>query len=297
MTLLNVIILTNQEELNLPHALRSLDGLDCEVFVVDSGSTDRTVEIAQAFGARVVEHVFESQARQLNWALDMLPLSARWTLRLDADERLTDELAAEINRVLKDAPAETAGYLIKRRVYFWGRWIRFGGYYPTWLLRLWRTGMARSEDVWMDEHMVVSGGSIGRLQHDFIDENHRGLTFWIDKHNRYSDREIMAIEASKAAGTPRNVGDAVARRRFLKHALYGKSPLFARAIAYGLFRYFILLGFLDGRAGFVFHFLQGFWYRFVIDAKLYERQIKTAAPANQPGTEDGTHKQSLSASQ
>jgi len=196
MPLLNVIILTHQEELNLPHALRSLKGLDCDVFVVDSGSTDRTVQIAQAFGARVVTHSFESQARQLNWALDTLPLTASWTLRLDADERLTDDLAAEIDRVLSSAATEIAGYLIKRRVYFWGRWIRFGGYYPTWLLRLWRTGMARSEEMWMDEHMIVIGGAIGRLKHDFIDENHKGLTFWIDKHNRYSDREIMSNDTS-----------------------------------------------------------------------------------------------------
>lgn len=273
MPTLNVIILTHQEELNLPHALRSLKDLDCEVFVVDSGSSDRTVAIAQAFGARVVEHAFESQARQLNWALDTLPLTAGWTLRLDADERLTDDLAAEIGRVLLSAPAEIAGYLIKRRVYFWGRWIRFGGYYPTWLLRLWRTGMARSEELWMDEHMVVTGGSIGRLNHDFIDENHKGLTFWIDKHNRYSDREIMSNNASSGENTRRRVGGAVARKRFFKTAIYGRSPLFLRAIAYWFLRYFLLLGFLDGRAGFVFHFLQGFWYRLIVDAKIYERRL------------------------
>ncbi len=273
MPLLNVIILTHQEELNLPHALRSLQGLDCEVFVVDSGSTDRTIEIAQAHGARVVEHAFESQARQLNWALDTLPLRAPWTLRLDADERLTEELAVEIGRVLVSAPAEVCGYLVKRRVYFWGRWIRFGGYYPTWLLRLWRTGEARSEEVWMDEHVVVTGRSIGRLKHDFIDENRKGLAFWIDKHNRYSDREIMALEHFAAESARQRVGGAVARRRFLKNTVYGRSPLFLRAIAYGFLRYFILLGFLDGRAGFVFHCLQGFWYRLLIDAKIYERRI------------------------
>jgi glycosyltransferase involved in cell wall biosynthesis len=273
MPLLNVIILTQQEELNLPHALRSLKDLDCEVFVVDSGSTDRTVEIAQAFGAQVVNHPFENQACQLNWALDTLPLTASWTLRLDADERLTDDLAAEIGRVLSSAPAEIAGYLIKRRVYFWGRWIRFGGYYPTWLLRLWRTGMARSEEMWMDEHMIVTSGSIGRLKQDFIDENHKGLTFWIDKHNRYSDREIMSNNMSSGESTRQRVGGAVARKRFLKNAIYSRAPLFLRAIAYGFLRYFILLGFLDGRAGFVFHFLQGFWYRLIIDAKIYERRI------------------------
>jgi glycosyltransferase involved in cell wall biosynthesis len=285
MPLLNVIILTHQEELNLPHALRSLKGLDCEVFVVDSGSTDRTVEIAESFGARVVKHSFENHARQLNWALDTLPLTASWTLRLDADEHLTDDLAAEIGRVLLSAPTDTAGYLIKRRVYFWGRWIRFGGYYPTRLLRLWRTGMARSEEMWMDEHMVVSRGSIGRLKHDFIDENHKGLTFWIDKHNRYSDREIMAINASSGESTRQSVGSAVARKRFLKNAIYGRSPLFLRAIAYGFLRYFILLGFLDGRPGFVFHFLQGFWYRVIIDAKIYERRIsKLSRNSTEPDT-------------
>jgi glycosyltransferase involved in cell wall biosynthesis len=272
MPALNVIILTHQEELNLPYALRSLRKLDCEVFIVDSGSTDQTVRIAQASGARVVQHPFESQARQLNWALDTLPLRSGWTLRLDADERLTDELATEIGDLLLRAPAGTAGYLIKRRVHFWGRWIRFGGYYPTWLLRLWRTGMARSEEKWMDEHMIVSGGSIGRLKNDLIDENHKGLGFWIDKHNRYSDREVIAINEFSGEGG-HGLGDAVARRRFLKNTIYGRSPLFLRAIAYGFLRYFVLLGFLDGKAGFVFHFLQGFWYRLIIDAKLHEQRL------------------------
>ncbi len=274
---LNVIILTHQEEKNLPHALRSLQGLDCQIFVVDSGSTDRTVDIAEAFGARTVQHSFESQARQLNWALDTLPLSGEWTLRLDADERLTNELAAEIGGILSSAPATVAGYLIKRRVYFWGRWIRFGGYYPTWLLRLWRTGMAQSEEMWMDEHMIVTGGAIGRLRHDFIDENHKGLTFFIDKHNRYSDREIMAIEAAFGECSSERIGGAVARKRFWKNAVYGRSPLFFRAIAYAFLRYFVLLGFLDGVPGFIFHFLQGFWYRLIVDAKLYERRIASQA--------------------
>jgi glycosyltransferase involved in cell wall biosynthesis len=269
---LNVIILTYQEEVNLPHALRSLQSLDCEIFVVDSGSTDKTIEIANKFGARVVMHPFETQALQLNWALDTLPLAAPWTLRLDADERLTNSLAAEIHHTLLNVPSNVTGYLIRRRVYFWGRWIRFGGYYPTWLLRLWRTGLARSEEIWMDEHMIVTEGSINRLRNDLIDENHKGLTFWIDKHNRYSDREVRSLETRSPKETSQRVGAAVARKRFFRNTIYGRSPLFLRAIAYGVLRYFILLGFLDGRAGFVFHFLQGFWYRLIIDAKIYERR-------------------------
>lgn len=273
MPLLNVIILTHQEETNLPFALRSLKNIDCEIFVVDSGSTDRTIEIAQAAGAHVVTHPFESQARQLNWALDTLPLGAPWTLRLDADERLTEELAAEIGAVVAGPDPGVGGYLIKRRVFFWGRWIRFGGYYPTWLLRLWRTGQARCQDVWMDEHIVVTEGTIRRLEYDLIDENRKGLAFWIDKHNRYSDREIKSIETESDEGVRPRTGGAIARKRFLKNAVYGRSPLFLRAFAYWFLRYIVLLGFLDGKPGFVFHFLQGFWYRLIIDAKIYERRI------------------------
>jgi hypothetical protein len=137
--------------------------------------------------------------------------------------------------------------------------------------------------------MIVASGRIARLSHDLIDENHKGLTFWIDKHNHYSDREVMSIDAASGELPREHVGGAVARKRFLKNAIYGRLPLFLRAITYGLVRYFVLLGFLDGRAGFVFHFLQGFWYRLIIDAKLYER--RTAAKLASSCTEsDKTNK-------
>ena len=276
--LIDVIILTYQEETNLPHTLQSLEGLDCSVHIVDSGSTDRTTSIARSWGANVVTHAFENQARQLNWALDALPLRAPWTLRLDADERLTKELRDELSQKLPSVSAGVAGFLIKRRVYFWGKWMKRGGYYPIWLLRLWRRGHARSEDAWMDEQMIVSDGSIERLNFDFIDENRKGLAFWVDKHNHYADREArMSLEgiSSHAKGA---VGEEVARRRFLKKTLYGRAPLFVRPVAYWFFRYIIQLGFLDGRAGFVFHFMQALWYRMLIDAKLYEAAQNTAPP-------------------
>lgn len=269
--LLSVIVLTRDEELNLPICLRSLSGLDCEIFVVDSGSADRTVAIAREFGARVVEHEFENQARQINWALEALPLRGEWTMRLDADERLTPELAAELSEVLSAAPPAVSAYEIKRRVYFWGRWIRYGGYYPTWLLRIWRNGQGRCEDLWMDEHIAIAEGEVRRLVYDFIDENHKGLAFWIDKHNRFSDREVKSILLS--ASTPLGgIGRQAARKRFLKNSVYGHAPLFARAVLYWIYRYFFRLGILDGKAGFVFHFLQGFWYRTIVDAKLHELQ-------------------------
>jgi glycosyltransferase involved in cell wall biosynthesis len=284
--LLSVVILTHQEEANLGFCLASLRGLDSDIYVVDSGSTDATIAIAEQAGAHAVSHPFENHAHQLNWALKTLPIATAWVMRLDADERLTPELVTELNALLPTAPAEVTGLMVKRRVYFWGRWIRHGGYYPTWLLRVWRRGQARCEPVWMDEHMVLDGDRTLRLEHDLIDENRKGLGFWTDKHNRYADREVKDIlareSAAKAAGT---LDGQAGRRRWMKQNLYLRSPRFLRALLYWLYRYVILLGFLDGRPGLVFHFLQGFWYRFLVDAKLEE--IERDAPAN--AEETGRH--------
>ena len=275
---ISVVILTKDEEQNLPVTLESLKALDAAVYIVDSGSSDRTVEIAQAAGCTVVVHEFTTHARQLNWALESLPIATDWVLRLDADERLTPELAAELNAKLPVMPADVTGLMAKRRVYFWGRWIKHGGYYPTWLLRIWRHGAAVCEDRDMDEHMLIRHGRIEQLEHDFIDENRKGIGFFIDKHNRYADKEVAALRAAGGEADAVRAGDAVARKRFLKDRLYGRSPRFVRALLYWAFRYFIQLGFLDGKPGFVFHFLQGFWYRVLVDAKLTESEFPTNRP-------------------
>lgn len=288
-TSLTVIVLTKDEEANLPALLASFDGLDCRVLVVDSGSTDATVAIAEAAGCAVVGHPFVNQAQQLNWAMAELPITTPWVMRMDADERLTPEFVAELQAVLPTLPADVAGLEVKRQVCFWGRWIRHGAYYPTWLLRIWRNGQAICEDRWMDEHMVVTGGRVLRLEHDIIDENHKGLTFWTDKHNRYADREVKDLLAIEASRTASSLEGQAGQRRWLKENLYARSPLFLRAFLYWFYRYVIRLGFLDGIPGLVFHFLQGFWYRFLVDAKIYEMRRKAAAgqgiPAGNSGTE------------
>jgi len=269
---LTVIVLTLNEEANLPDCLASLKPLAAEIVVVDSGSTDRTVEIAESFGARVVTHQFETQARQLNWALDNVPMSGEWVIRLDADERLTPELAKELPVSLPKMDAAVTGLYVKRRVFFMGKWIRRGGYYPTWILRAWRCGKARAEDRPMDEHMVLSQGRAGKLRHDIREDNRKGLFHWIARHNGYARREAQTIMAPPADNEvkPSLRGGPVARRRWLKVKVYGRMPLFVRPVIYFLFRYFIQLGFLDGRQGLVFHFLQGFWYRFLVDAYILE---------------------------
>jgi glycosyltransferase involved in cell wall biosynthesis len=276
LSLLSIILLTKNEEANLPAVLTSLRELNAEVFVVDSGSTDRTVVIAQQAGCQVFEHPFENQAQQLNWALQNLPITTPWIMRLDADERLTPELVEELKQVLPETPDDITGYQIKRRVFFMGRWIRHGGYYPTWLLRIWRTGLGSCEQ--RNEHIVLSRGKIANLQYDIIDENQKGLSFWTDKHNRYADREVKDL-LSVMSDTDDGLLQAgqfsqATRRRWVKTNLYARSPLFFRAFLYFLMRYTIGLGFLDGIEGLIFHFLQGFWYRFLVDAKLYEVQKK-----------------------
>lgn len=282
--LLSVIILTKNEEANLLNCLNSMQKLNVEIFIVDSGSTDRTVEIAQKAGCQVFEYPFENHAKQLNWAIQNLPITTPWLMRLDADELLTPELAEELKLVLPQTSNDIAGYQVKRRVFFMNRWIRHGGYYPTWLLRIWRTGLGTCEQRWMDEHIVLSQGKVANLQHDIIDENKKGLSFWIDKHNRYADREVkdllnMAVEQDDLLLKKGQLSQA-SQRRWIKKNLYRRSPLFLRAFLYFLLRYTIGLGFLDGKEGLIFHFLQGFWYRFLVDAKIYELN-RNASLANE----------------
>lgn len=270
---LATIILTYNEEVNLPYCLDSVGGLADEVFVVDSGSEDGTRELAREKGAEVVEHPFENQAQQFNWALDNLGIDSAWILRLDADEYLLPQLRDEIIRALPTLPNEVTGLYMKRRVVFQGRWIRHGGYYPTWLLRLFRRGRGRSEMLEMDEHLVVTEGETRRLEHDFVDHNRKGLSFWTRKHENFAEREARVLlkrARNDGAAEERLRGEPPERTRWLKHNVYARFPPFLRAWLYFVYRYFFRLGFLDGREGLVFHVLQAFWYRFYVDAKLME---------------------------
>lgn len=274
--LLSVVVLTRDEQTHLSRCLDSLASLDARIFVVDCGSTDATVDIAHAAGCQVVHRDWRGYAEQFNWALDHLPIESPWVMRLDADEHLTPELAQELRATLRDCDPQVSGLLIKRRVYFWGRWIRHGGYYPTWLLRVWRAGQVRYEARSMDEHALLGHGHLLRLRNDFIDENLKGLGHWIDKHNRYADLEVedLLTPAPRLALPSGPAG----RRRWWKTTIYARSPLFLRAVLYWLYRYFLRLGVLDGKAGLAFHFLQALWYRWLVDAKLVEARARRPQP-------------------
>ena len=275
MNSLSAIILTYNEEKHIERCIRSLLPVCSSIHIIDSFSTDRTVEIAQSLGARVYQNPWVNYADQFNWALDNLQLQSEWLMRMDADEYLLPELQDEICSKLGALTNEVSGVYLKRRVYCLGSWIRHGGYYPTWLLRIWRTGNARLEQRWMDEHVKISSGSVVQFAHDIVDENLNNLDWWTTKHNGYATREAIDLLNMRYGYIhydeipARFSGTQEQRRRWLKQK-YAELPLFIRPFFYFLFRYVIKAGFLDGRQGLVWHFLQGFWYRFLVDAKLYE---------------------------
>ena len=281
----SVIVLACNEEANLPDCLASLDHLDCEVLVVDSGSTDSTRELARQAGAAVFEHPFETYGAQRNWSQNTLPLTAEWGLHLDSDERLTPELVDEINSILLSPPADVDGFLFRKRTLFIGRWIRHGGHYPSYHLRLCRKDRGGCEERLYDQHYIVRG-NVRRLQHDYLDVLTSDLSVWSARHLRWAELEAREIDDGDKTGGRVEAslfGNAIERRRWLREGLYWRMPLFARAFFYWFYRYFVRLGFLDGKEGMIFHFLQGFWFRFLIDAKLFEmgkRQAQCrAAPA------------------
>ena len=262
---LAVIILTRNEELRLPACLESLAGVASEVFVIDSFSTDRTREIAERYGARVLEHPFVNQANQFNWALAHVPTHADWILRIDADERLSQELRRELAERLPRLDPRVAGLTLPLRINFLGRTMRHGDSYPVWLVRLWRRGLGRYEETWMDERILLAPGEVLKLEGDLIHEIPHTLSEWTQKHDGYAARECKDIVREGA-------GPEAQLSRKLNKRLYLRLPHFYRAFFYWLYRYFFRLGFLDGKEGMIYHFLQGFWYRFLIDAKLYEMQ-------------------------
>ena len=273
------VVLTLNEERNLPGCLASLAGWVREIFVVDSGSTDGTLAIAREAGATVFQHPFEHYGAQRNWAIDNLPIAAPWTLHVDADERITPELCESITAALARGSASLGqidGFLVSRRTMFMGRWIRHGGHYPAWHLRLVRTGAARCEDRLYDQHFYVAG-AVQKLQGDLIDTLTPDLATFTARHLRWAALEAAEQEApADAVGRIRGklaTDNAIERRRWLRD-WYARLPLFVRPTAYFLYRYIVRLGFLDGRAGLVFHVLQGFWFRFLVDALIFERRVR-----------------------
>ena len=276
---ISVIIITLNEEKHIRRCIDSLLSFTDKIFVVDSGSIDKTIEIAESLGAKVVFNAWVNHSTQINFAIQNNPFKTDWVMRMDADEYVLPELSIEILRNINAVSSEINGIYLKRRVYFMGKWIKFGAYYPIWLLRIWRNGKGVCEERWMDEHITLTEGKSIQFQEDIVDENLNNLTWWTQKHNLYAINEVIDLMNMKYnfknfdSVIPKLLGTQEQRKRYLK-IKYASIPLFIRPFLYFLYRYFIRLGFLDGKAGFVWHFLQGFWYRFLIDAKIFEAYFR-----------------------
>lgn len=269
----SVVVLTFNEEKNLPACLGSVAGWAAQIFVVDSGSTDRTVAIAKELGAAVLTHPFESHARQWQWAFVTLPISSSWVLALDADQSLSPELRADITARLStwnDANGP-AGFYLNRRQVFRGRWIRHGGYYPKYLLKLFRRDAVTLDETDLVDHHFHVKGSTAILDGDLIEDNRneREIAVWVGKHNRYAVLQAREEQTRKAdAGAHQSRGSAFGSpddRTRLRKRIWNRLPLYIRPFGYFFYRYVLRLGFLDGKEGFIFHFMQAFWYRLLVD--------------------------------
>lgn len=272
------VVLTYNEEQHLPRLLESIKGLRAPVFVLDSGSTDRTVEIARNYGATVSVNPFENHPRQWAFALKHFPIQTPWVIGLDADHIVTPELFDLLRNFSDDqVPADVNGIFFNRKNYFKGRWIRFGGYFPKYLLKMFRNGKGQSDlSQNMDHRFVVPGKQLVWRRGYLIEENlkENDIAFWIDKHNRYSTLQAQEeFERRQGLRTSHGRGHFFGNpdeRVLWMKKLWWRAPLFLRPFLYFFWRYFLQLGFLDGKQGFIFHFLQAFWYRLLVDIKIDE---------------------------
>ena len=257
-------IVDKNEEKNIERCICSAKQIASRILVVDSGSTDKTLDLVKKCGAETMFHEWPGHAKQFNWILDNCNINTEWVFRLDADERISERLAKEILAKLVDRTSHNVdGYEMRWRIYFMNKWIRHGGTHKPYFLRLFRYGKGRVEEKLMDEHIVVQG-KVEKMENDLIHYDYKGLDAWLNKHIWYSQLEFDMYKSQQNMQD----GNLVQKK---KRVIYYRLPIFIRVKLYCWYRYFIQVGFLDGKEGKIFCFLQAYWYRFLVDAKIYEQ--------------------------
>lgn len=271
---ITAIILTKNEEKNLPDCLESIRGFCRRAVVVDCGSTDRTVEIAREMGADVYFHEFEYYARQFNWAIDNCGIDTKWTLRLDADERMTQDVISECLRHINEGRVN--GVAMEATYYFLDRPINHGLHKKRKLM-LFKTGIGRIEDRRRDAHTELTSGESVLIKSRFIHRDFKDINSYINRYNWYATREMMDyISYIQGARAEISSDESIKKTRKKKFGLYYRAPMFIRARLWFIYNYVFRLGFLDGREGYIYHYLECQWYRSLVDAKIYE-YMKTGA--------------------
>ncbi len=280
-TTFSFIVLTFNEEQHLPRLLNSIAQLNAPLFILDSGSTDQTLKIANDFGATIKYNAFENHPKQWDFALKNFDIQSPWIIGLDADQIVTQELFEQLAHFNNEQYKDVNGIYFNRKNFFKGKWIRFGGYYPKYLLKMFRTGVGFSDtNENMDHRFVVPGKTITWKKGHILEENlkENEISFWISKHNRYSDlvaeEEVERMQALRSQTIqPKLFGDPYQRMAFLKK-IWWQLPRFLRPFIYFGYRMTFQLGILDGKTGILFHFLQGFWFRIIVDVKIEEKLKK-----------------------
>jgi len=272
---ITVIILTYNEEDNINAVLDSVLEVTSNIFVVDSFSTDDTVPILNERGITYTKHIFDNYSVQRNWAQKNDPFNSDWILHLDADEPITEELSLWINNDFDSECTNVDGFMFSRKTIFMGRWIKHGGQYPNFHLRLFRSLKGRCEDKAYDQHFIVNGSVMEVKNADIINTVSPNIDSMILSHNKWASKEALDIVSSHHSGEvlAKLFGNKIERKRWVKVKIFENSPLFIRSFLYFIYRYFIRLGFLDGKQGLVFFTLQSFWFRFLVDAKVYEIKL------------------------
>lgn len=273
---LSVVVLTKNEEQNIKDCLLSINGWVEEILIVDSGSTDDTLNIAADFTDKIYHHPFENYSLQRNWSQENLPIRNDWIFHLDADERVTSGLLQSLSKFFNDQDRRriTSGLMVRRSINFMGRQIRYGGVYPTYHCRIYRKEDGYCESRAYDQHFVVDG-KIDLIPEDLIEVTATSLESWTARHNRWAQLEARYQAERKndqltGELQPAALGSPIQRRRWQRVKILERSPLFLRAFAYFLYRYILRGGFLDGKEGLIYHVLHGFWFRFYIDSCIYE---------------------------
>ena len=273
---ISAIILTFNEEMHIKRCLDNISSIVKEVFIIDSYSTDRTLEIVKEYdNVTVLQNKWVNYATQFNWGLKTAPIKTNWVLRLDADELLLPELIEELEQKIPILEEDVTGITLKRRHIFLGKWMKRGTY-PVKLLRIFKKDKAICEERFMDEHIQLIEGKGVEMEHDFVDHNLNNISWWANKHVGYSIREavdLLDIEfnltGSAVTDEGKNINEQAQSKRMKKHK-YAKQPLFWRSFAYFCYRYFFKMAFLEGKEGFLWTFMQGWWYRTLVDAKIFE---------------------------